>query len=415
MDRLIFHVDVNSAFLSWEAARRISEGGRDIRNIPSCISGDPSERTSVVLAKSIPAKKYGIKTGEPISAALRKCPDLYIAGPDFKLYRKCSKAFKDICRKYAPVVEEFSIDECFLDMTGTGRVYPDPIATAYEIKDTIRDSLGFTVNIGVGSNKLLAKTASDFEKPDKVHTLFTEEIPDKLWPLPVSDLFMVGRSAREKLERKRIFTIGDLAHLDLKFTQRILGVKIGTHLHEYANGIDHSEVSDEPKAAKGYNISTTFNENVTDTEQANKALLTLADTVSARMRKDNVKAMCVSVKMRSDTFRNKSRQTVLDEPTDITAEIYETARRLLADAWDTRVPLRLLGISLTKLADGGNEQISLFPDEKREKNRMLDKTVDSIRSRYGQDSVKRGSTLRSGTEIGRKHKAHLEDNENRTK
>lgn len=404
MDRLIFHVDVNSAFLSWEAMRRVSDGSEDIRNIPSCISGDPSKRTSVVLAKSIPAKKYGIKTGEPISVALKKCPDLYIAPPDFKLYNKCSKAFKDICCKYAPVVEEFSIDECFLDMTGTGQIYPDPIATAYEIKDTIRDTLGFTVNIGVGSNKLLAKMASDFEKPDKVHTLFKDEIPNKLWPLSVSDLFMVGKSARTKLEQRRIFTIGDLARLDLKLTQQVLGAKVGSQLHEYANGIDYSEVSDKPRAAKGYSVSTTFNENVTDIEQANKVLLTLADNVSARMRRDNVKAMCISVKMRSDTFQNKSHQTVLDEPTDITSEIYETARQLLANAWNTRVPLRLLGISLTKLTDSNNEQISLFTDEKREKNKKLDKTVDAIRNRYGMDSVKRGSVYQSGLEVGKKYK-----------
>ena len=413
MDRLIFHVDVNSAFLSWEAMKRVSEGGDDIRNIPSCISGDPSKRTSVVLAKSIPAKKYGIKTGEPISAALRKCPALYIAKPDFKLYHKCSKAFKNICRKYAPVVEEFSIDECFLDMTGTSQIYPDPIATAYEIKDTIRDTLGFTVNIGVGSNKLLAKMASDFEKPDKVHTLFKDEIPQKLWTLPVSDLFMVGKSAREKLERTRIFTIGDLARLDLKLTQRVLGVKLGAQLHEYANGIDYSEVSDKPEAAKGYSVSTTFNENVTDIERANKALLTLADSVTARMRKDDVKAMCVSVKMRSNTFQNKSHQTVLDEPTDITSEIYETARQLLAESWNTRVPLRLLGISLTKLTDSGNEQLSLFADEKREKNKKLDKTVDAIRGKYGMDSVKRGTVYQSGLEVGRKYKAQMEDKGNK--
>ena len=171
MKPLIFHIDVNSAFLSWEAVRRISQGENDIRLIPSAIGGDRDKRTGVILAKSIPAKKYGIKTGEPVAMALRKCPDLFLARPDFRLYEQSSKAFMDIVRSYAPVVEKYSIDECFADFSGTQKIYPDPIALAYLIKDRIRDELGFTVNMGIGDCKLLAKMASDFEKPDKVHTL----------------------------------------------------------------------------------------------------------------------------------------------------------------------------------------------------------------------------------------------------
>lgn len=235
--RLIFHVDVNSAFLSWEAVRRVSEGKEDLRLIPSCIGGDPAKRTSVVLAKSIPAKKYGITTGEPMAMALRKCPQLYVAKSDFCLYDKQSKAFKKICREYAPAVEEYSIDECFLDMSGTRLVYPDPIATAYEIKDKIRDTLGFTVNIGISTNKLLAKMAGDFEKPDKVHTLFPHELEEKLWPLPVGELLTVGKSTAGKLRKAQIFTIGDLAKCDLQAVQRLVGQKNGQQIHDYANGI----------------------------------------------------------------------------------------------------------------------------------------------------------------------------------
>ena len=184
-ERLIFHIDVNSAFLSWEAARRVAAGGDDLRLVPSAVGGDRNNRTGVIVAKSIPAKKYGVTTGEPVGMALRKCPQLILVRPDFRLYEKNSKAFMDICRKYAPVVEKYSIDECFLDMTGTGLLYPDPIAAAHMIKDEIRDTLGFTVNVGIAPNKLLAKMASDFEKPDKVHTLFQDEIASKMWPLPV--------------------------------------------------------------------------------------------------------------------------------------------------------------------------------------------------------------------------------------
>ena len=193
MDRLIFHVDVNSAFLSWEAAKRVREGLPDLREIPSCIGGDPKSRRGIVVAKSIPAKKYGVTTGEPVSMALQKCPGLVCVPGDFVLYERCSHAFKDICASYAPVMESFSIDEVFLDMSGTHLVYPDPVALAHEIKDKIRDELGFTVNIGIGTNKLLAKMASDFEKPDKVHTLFPSEIPAKMWPLPVRDLCFWGK------------------------------------------------------------------------------------------------------------------------------------------------------------------------------------------------------------------------------
>ena len=188
MKRLIFHVDVNSAFLSWEAVRRIKEGLPDLREIPSCIGGDPQKRTGIVVAKSIPAKKYGIQTGEPMAMALRKCPGLVTVPSDFELYDKYSRAFKAICASYAPVMESFSIDEVFLDMTGTSFIYPDPVATACEIKDNIHNKLGFTVNVGISTNKLLAKMASDFEKPDKVHTLFPDEIPVKMWPLPVRNL-----------------------------------------------------------------------------------------------------------------------------------------------------------------------------------------------------------------------------------
>lgn len=395
MERLIFHVDVNSAFLSWEAVRRVENGESDIREIPSCIGGDPQKRTSVVLAKSIPAKKFKITTGEPLSMALRKCPDLYVAKPDFALYKRMSKAFKDICRSYAPVVEEFSIDECFLDMSGTQYIYPDPIKTAYEIKDKIRHSLGFTVNVGIGSNKLLAKMASDFEKPDKVHTLFNEEIPQKLWPLSVSDLLMAGRSAVERLNRAYIRTIGDLAKTDLHTVQAILGIKLGQLLHNYANGIDNSPVSAERDAAKGYSISRTFNENVTTLDEANKILLSLADQVAFRMRRDNAKALCVSVKIRSDSFKNKSHQRNLYEATDITSEIYENAKELFAEMWDGHTPLRLINISLSKVIYDAPEQMSLFEDEKKERGKKLDKAVDDIRNKFGMDAVMRGTMYKT--------------------
>lgn len=408
MDRLIFHVDVNSAFLSWEAARRVANGEDDLRLVPSAIGGDRDKRTGVIVAKSIPAKKYGIKTGEPVSMALRKCPELILAKPDFRLYEKNSRAFMDICSRYAPALEKFSIDECFLDMGGTGSIYPDPVQTARRIADEIKSTLGFTVNIGVSENKLLAKMASDFEKPDRVHTLFRRELPEKMWPLPVGELFSVGRSTAERLEKASIKTIGELAGSDVRVIQGLVGVKLGQQIHEYANGIDLSPVRTEREAAKGYSISTTLEDDVTDALAARNILLALADSVAARMRGDGKCACCVAVTIRSNDFRDRSHQVSLRSPTDVTREIYELAVRLFDELWDGRTPLRLLGIALNNVTDDDYTQTSLFDDGRYDRARRLDRAVDALRGKFGADIVRPAATLDSSDRIGRKYKAQLE-------
>ena len=410
MARLVFHIDVNSAYLSWEAARRVAAGEADLRLIPSAIGGDREKRTGVILAKSIPAKKFGVRTGEPVAMALRKCPDLVLARPDFRLYEQSSKAFMDICREYAPVVEKYSIDECFLDMSGTHRIYPDPVAIAHTIKDKIRDTLGFTVNVGIGENKILAKMASDFEKPDKVHTLYLHEIPKKLWPLPVRELFTVGASTAEKLEKARIRTIGDLAHAPLPFVQKIVGMKLGKQLHDYANGIDNSPVLAEPEAAKGYSISTTLEEDVVKAEQAHRVLLALTDSVTARMRADGFKAYCVAVSIRSNDFKTRSHQRKLHDPTDISSEVYSLCKQLFAELWDGHTPLRLIGVALTDLTKEEPAQISLFPDEKKERSRKLDAAYDAIHKKFGATAIQRGSSLQSNLKVGKKYLAQMEVN-----
>ncbi len=408
MDRLIFHVDVNSAFLSWEATRRVSQGEPDIRLIPSAISGNPEKRTGVILAKSIPAKKFGIKTGEPVGMALRKCPDLFLARPDFRLYEASSKAFMDICRQYAPVVEKVSIDECFLDMTGTHRIYPDPVAIAHEIKDKIRSELGFTVNVGIGSCKLLAKMASDFEKPDKVHTLFRSDIQQKMWPLPVGDLFSVGGATADKLRKARIMTIGDLATAELTRIQKIVGIKGGKMIHDYANGIDPAPVLAQPEEAKGYSISTTVEEDIKKAEQAHAVLLALADSVTARIRADGAKAYCVAVTIRSNDFKTRSHQRSLPSPTDISREVYEISRELFFELWDGVTPLRLLGIAMTNITRDEATQFSLFPDEKKEKARKLDKAKDALNAKFGSATVVRGSSVQTKFDVGKKYQAQIE-------
>lgn len=408
MSRLIFHIDVNSAFLSWEAARRVSRGEKDIRMIPAAIGGDREKRTGVILAKSIPARKFGIKTGEPVAMALRKCPGLFLARPDFRLYEQSSKAFMDMVRSYAPVVEKYSIDECFADFTGTQHTYPDPIALARTIKDRIRDELGFTVNVGVGDCKLLAKMASDFEKPDKVHTLFRREIPKKLWPLPVRDLFSVGASTAGKLEKAGIRTIGDLANADLPRVQRLVGVKLGQQIHDYANGIDPSPVLPAPEEAKGYSVSTTLEEDAVTAEQACTVLLALSDSVTARMRADGAKAYCVAVSIRSNDFKTRSHQKKLADPTDISREVYQLSRQLFSELWDGHTPLRLLGVALTDITREDGAQLSLFPDEARERARRLDQATDAINGKYGAATIVRGASVQSGLDVGKKYRAQME-------
>ena len=254
----------------------------------------------------------------------------------------------------------------------------NPVAIAHSIKDKIRDTLGFTVNVGIGDCKILAKMASDFEKPDKVHTLYRHEIPQKMWPLPVRDLFSVGASTAEKLEKARIRTIGDLANTPLECVQQVVGVKMGKHIHDYANRIDDSPVLAAPEEAKGYSISTTLEEDVVTSEQAHKVLLALTDSVTARMRADNVKAFCVAVSIRSNDFKTRSHQKKLMDPTDISTEVYMLTKQLFAELWDGHTPLRLIGVALTGLSKDETAQMSLFPDEKKERSRKLDKAYDAI-------------------------------------
>lgn len=409
MNRLIFHIDVNSAFLSWESVRRVKQGLPDLRNVPACIGGDPKKRTGIVVAKSIPAKKYGVQTGEPVAMALRKCPDLVIAKSDFELYIKCSRAFKEICASYAPVMESFSIDEVFLDMTGTSLIYPDPVRTAHEIKDKIRNELDFTVNVGISTNKLLAKMASDFEKPDKVHTLFPEEIPTKMWPLPVRDLLFLGKASEKKLTEAGIHTIGDMAHAREAEIQTLLGNKAGHQLWQYARGIDDSLVRAQPEEAKGFSVETTFNDDIVSVEQVLPILLEQCDVVATRMRRKEKKCTSVSVTFRTLDFRNKSHQTTLPNATDMTDEIYKNAKKLFIESWKGE-PLRLIGVALTNLTDESFEQMSLFEDnEQKERHRKLDATMDAIRQKFGNDKITRASIMNSNTGIARKARAQMKN------
>lgn len=390
MKNIIFHVDVNSAFLSWEAVYRLHHKGGtlDLREAVSAVGGDMAMRHGIILAKSIPAKEYGIKTGETVLEARRKCPNLILVPPNYGLYEQCSAAFMDLLKEYSDIVEQYSIDEAFMDMTASCHMFGTPEETAEQIRDRIKDELGFTVNIGISNNKLLAKMASDFKKPDRVHTLYPEEIRQKMWPLPVSDLFFVGRATARKLFAMGNKTIGDLATADPGWLKSVLK-KQGEIIWGFANGIDLSPVLDSPLPNKGYGNSTTIPFDVTDMQTAGKVLLALAETVGSRLRADKVQIEVVAVGIRYSDLSYESHQKRLKASTDLTIEIYEAACELFKDLWSGD-PVRHLGVHTSRVQGHDHiRQMELFDETDYEKLSRMDDMVDSIRGRFGMDSIRR--------------------------
>ncbi len=401
MSRYIFHIDVNSAFLSWSAAYRVDVLGEkeDIRQIPSIVGGDQEKRHGIVLAKSTPAKKFGIQTGEPVVAAKRKCPGLVIVPPDYGLYVTCSRAFIKILQEYSDQVIQYSIDEAWVVFEGFEKLYgrDQMVTLAYELKDRIRDELGFTVNVGISDNFLLAKTAGDFSKPDKVHTLFPDEIEQKMWPLPVSDLFLCGRSTVEKLHRLGIRTIGELAVADEGMINAHLK-KHGQTIQRFARGGDLDRDMIFHEENKGYGNSLTAPVDIVTEEYAKHLLLSLSETVGARLRSDGVMISLVSVHLTTCEFQRMNKQMQLDSPTNTTEEIYEAACQILRKLWDTKIPVRQIGVHTSKVQEDAARQYSIFDtmkDDKLEKLEKLDRTIDQIRARYGEDAVFRASFLKS--------------------
>lgn len=392
-DRIIFHVDANSAFLSWTAAYRVKVLGEpvDLRDIPSVVAGDKESRHSIILAKSTPAKKYGIHTGEPLFQALEKCPDLVIVPPDYALYVEASRHFVQMLRQFSPVVEQYSIDEAWVDMTGTERIWGSPRLAAEKMRQRIWEELGFTVNVGISSNKLLAKMAGDFEKPNKVHTLFPEEVPTKMWPLPVRDLFLVGSATEKKLKKIGIYTIGDLAKADLSAIKKRLG-KHGETIWHYANGRNANMVTPEPAENKGYGNSVTTARDITDHQGAYQVLLSLCETVAMRMRKDGKCGSCISVHLRTNEFDHCSHQKLIYGATNITQNIFQTVCQVFDEAWDGQTPLRQLGVQVTRLSQEPYQQYDLFSGMsplQYERKMRLDETVDALRDKYGEDVIRR--------------------------
>jgi DNA polymerase-4 len=408
---VIFHVDANSAYLSWTAVERLKQGeADDIRLTDSAIAGDPKTRRGIILAKSESAKARGVRTGETIPEAVRKCPGLSLYAPDHDLYARYSDAMYEALLRYSPVIERFSIDECYLDYTGSEALFGPPVEAAHRLKDEIKERLGFTVNVGVSANKILAKMGSELRKPDMVHSLFPEEIAEKMWPLPVGDLFSVGRSARARLLGAGIRTIGDAARADRLFLTSLLGEAHGGRVHDYANGIDSSPVIPEGENdRKGIGNSMTTERDVATPGDADKVLLLLCDKAGTRLRRHGAYAKVISVGMRPSDFSKRpyGHQRRLDIPVNTTAAIYSVAKALFREAWKGEA-VRNLGVYFNEITASREGQLSMFGDApgleagaflqqgqdeteasgKREEE--LDRTVDLIRERFGRDALKRG-------------------------
>ena len=421
-NRIIFHIDVNSAFLSWSAVKRLSEdpNAPDLRLIPSAVGGDVKTRHGVITAKSIPAKKIGVKTGEPVMRALEKCPELVLIPSDFTTYRKYSNAFMKILKKYCPAVEKASIDEAYLDMTGLeGRFQKElnaggtfPRCAAEVIKNEIRDTLGFTVNVGISSNKLLAKMASDFTKPDKIHTLYPEEVPEKLWPLPIGELYGCGPKTAERLTGLGLKTIGDAAKADPDLLISILGDKAGSYIHRAANGLSRSEVVITREKAKSYSNETTTPEDITLENFDSACVPTikkLSGRVAERLQRDRVRGSTVFISVKTALFMRHSRQMRIDNPTNDAGRITESALLLASELlmppsglFAHGEAIRLVGVGVTTLTESTFDQLDLFSwaeekkkndaaaQKKKARDDKLTGMMQKINDKYGSGAISRG-------------------------
>jgi len=382
MERIIFHIDVNNAFLSWTAVDMLRQGSSvDIREIPAVIGGDEEKRHGIVVAKSPVAKKQGVVTAEPLYMARRKCPGLKVFPGNRELYKRESDKLYEYFCTLTPVIERYSIDECFLDFTGTSYLYQDYLQLAEQIRKYINEHFGITINIGIGRNKLCAKMASDFEKPNKIHTLFPEEIEKKMWPLPVDDLFMVGKKSAEVLHKLGIHTIGDLAKGDPFILSKYFKNQT-SRMIESANGVDESEVSPYVAKEKSISVSDTLAEDVSDLERLQEVLLYQADRVGRGARKEKLYALCVAIILKTNQFVTYSHQTKLVNPTNATEEIYKISCSLLEKTWRGD-PIRLIGIRLSNFTTDSRKQVSLFEKESEVNIDKLQSTLDTINDKYG--------------------------------
>ena len=395
MKKIIMHIDVNNAFLSWTAVLYLKQGMKiDIRKTYAVIGGDEKARHGIVLAKSNPAKKRGVVTAETLYQAKKKCPNLKVYPPNYIFYKKMSDSMLNLIGKYSPDIEQMSIDECFLDYTPVKHLYGDEVEFAYKLKKEIYDTLGFTVNIGIGNNKLCAKMASDFSKPYKVHTLYENEVSEKMWPLQVDELFGIGKKTALKLHNLNINTIYDLAHTDSNFLYKYFKNQAYEMILS-ANGKGSDVVISDESIPKGIGNETTLSRNIFNKEELEPYLLALSENVAIRLRKQKKYASVVVVTLKDKFFKRTSHQKKLVNATNLTEEIYKTSRDILNEM-NIEDGVRLVGVRLDKLSDTSSHQVSLFEDLKvREDNNELEKTVDELKEKYGFKVIKKASLMDS--------------------
>lgn len=390
-ERIIMHIDCNNAFLSWTAVNMLHNGSKiDIRYRYSVIGGDEAQRRGIVLAKSMLCKKKGVVTGEAIYTARRKCPYLEVYKPDYKIYKRYSDMMYTYLCNYSDKIERFSIDECFLDYTDSYKLFGDPVKLAYKIKKDIKVNFGFTVNVGIGNNKLLAKMASDFSKPDRVHTLFLYEVKNKMWPLDVGDLFMIGKSTSKKLRDLGINTIGELANCEMDFLIRHFK-SMGKMMWNYANGIDYSEVETDYGNPKSISSSSVLPYNYSNIDDIYKELRRLSMETGRRLRDKKMYAPNVNIWVKFNDFSKISKQVTLDNVIDNDEDIYSNAVKLFNMVWnsDTDKKIRALCVGVANLTDVYKVQLSIFGEDniKMDRNDNLQKTLDDIKKKYGNKSI----------------------------
>ena len=383
------HIDVNNAFLSWSAIDLLNKGYKyDIRNSYAVIGGDEKKRSGIVLAKSISAKKLGIVTAETLYSARKKCKVLKVYPPNFKFYNEMSNKFFSLLRKYTPDIEIASIDECYLDYGKVKSLYGDEITFAYKIKDEIKNTLGFTVNIGIANNKLCAKMASDFSKPDKVHTLYENEVKEKMYPLDVGDLFGIGKRTVPKLNSLGIYKISDLALADPVMLEKYFKNQAYVMIKS-ANGIDDSIVDSNEYHPSCIGNEITLPHNISSKREAYDKLLILSEYVSKRLRKEEKYASVVCVTIKDEFLKRRSHQKKLLNETNIEKEIYKTACMIFDEFWNGE-NIRLIGIRLDGLTLSKKYQGSIFENvEKREHDEKIDKLIDNINFKFGKNTIKK--------------------------
>lgn len=377
--RTVLLADMNAFYASVEQALNPS-----LRNRPVIVCGDPSRRHGIVLAASYEAKEYGVETGMPVFEAQRLCPAAELVPPRMATYLRVSSQIVDILNQFSPLVEPFSVDEAFVELTGCEKLFGDGIQTACRIKERILRETGIRCSVGVGPNKLLAKMAAEMEKPDGLTVLTKEDVPNRLWPLPVIRLFGVGPRISRHLKRMGIRTIGDLAKTDPGLLERRFGI-IGRVLHLSARGIDSSPV-DPRSLDKNRSIGHQFTlpKDYTEESEIRTVLRELAEEAAARARKAGCRGRTVSLTLRSFDLGSIHRSLTLSEPTNIGGKVFEAAAVLLRRHWDRR-PVRLIGITLSNLSSDRAVQLDLFG--KREKEQRLAEAIDTIRNRFGSTSI----------------------------